>query len=300
MPEWLTGRSARYSSQTQIELHGDFLTIASFCSYSLVFAVLSLAPELISAEKPAVDFSAPKAIPSAPEPIATADTFATTGSSSSLDFTSAEPAGPEPAAGAFAAPFTPGGTDTSRYAKYIEPGQKAQQLKWTGKMIVSGWEQLQPWSFETQFISAEWEQIIQSNPKNGSNLAALGGKLWIANVRQNSQAIFADGVFAGIYHQDDRYYTLGKGGFLRRLYYSASRVLITRGDNGKPQFNYSQVSGYGVAQFLTRFYYPASGCTWGAVGQGYAVSLGGAALGNALHEFGKELFSPLQHKHKDQ
>jgi hypothetical protein len=252
-----------------------------------VFAALTVAPRYLSAANPST-------IPDAPEPSAVpAEPFVTDGfifSSSRADLY----------ATSFATSLAPGKADAPRYAKYIEPGQKAQPVKWRGKLILSGWEQVQPWSFETQFLAAGWEHLINSNPKTGVNLGGFGEKLWMANVRQNSQAVFSDGVFSSIFHQDPRYYTLGKGGFVRRLYYAASRVVIIRGDNGRQQVNYSEIAGYATAQTLTRYYYPANGCTWDEVWEGYGISLAGAALGNAMHEFSKEIFAPLHHKDRQQ
>jgi hypothetical protein len=56
-------------------------------------------------------------------------------------------------------------------------------------------------------------------------------------------------------HQDPRYFTKSKGGFLRRTGYALSREVITRGDNGRSQFNTSEIAGNAVAAAISNAYY---------------------------------------------
>jgi hypothetical protein len=63
-------------------------------------------------------------------------------------------------------------------------------------------------------------------------------------------------VFPSLLHQDPRYFQLGKGGFFHRAGYAAMRVLITRADSGKKQFNYSEFAGGALAAALSNTYYP--------------------------------------------
>lgn len=64
-------------------------------------------------------------------------------------------------------------------------------------------------------------------------------------------------IFPTLLRQDPRYYQLGSGKFLRRFVYAGTRVLITRGDNSrKPQFNFSEFLGNGMAAGLSNAYHP--------------------------------------------
>ncbi len=51
------------------------------------------------------------------------------------------------------------------------------------------------------------------------------------------------GVGPALFPQDSRFYTLGHGGFRKRAFYAASRVLITRTDGGSETFNFSKIIG---------------------------------------------------------
>ena len=65
---------------------------------------------------------------------------------------------------------------------------------------------------------------------------------------------FADGtiedfatkaVFPSLLRQDPRYFRLGKGRIGHRAWYAVSGVFITRSDNGRSQFNFSEIRGCG-------------------------------------------------------
>jgi hypothetical protein len=75
-----------------------------------------------------------------------------------------------------------------------------------------------------------------------------------------------------LFHQDNRFYTLGHGGFRKRTWYAVTRVLVTRQDNGSKMFNFSEVVGSGAAAGLSTVYYPKQYQTWTKVGQKWLTS----------------------------
>jgi hypothetical protein len=220
-------------------------------------------------------------LPDAPQPTATA------------------PAAVQPASFQAGQPYSSSAplTPAPRLAKYIDPDQQTARLSAKEKLELSGWEQLQPWSFGTQILAAGWEQLLNSNPKYGTDKAGFGERLGAAAIRQDSQAILSDGVFAAAFREDPRYYRKGSGKLMDRVLYSASRVLITRTDAGNETANYSQLVGYGGAAALTMTYYPAVSATWSNTAEGYAISLAGTALGNEVHEFAPDLIHIVFHRH---
>ncbi|MGC1782347.1 MAG: hypothetical protein WA708_07505 [Acidobacteriaceae bacterium] len=187
-----------------------------------------------------------------------------------------------------------------RLAKYIQPDERSVTLSAKEKLELSGWEQLQPYAFGTQILAAGWEQLLNSDPKYGTDKAGFGERLGAATIRQGSQAILSDGVFAAVFRQDPRYYVKGSGKILNRVVYAASRVLITRNDDGSEAVNYSELVGYAGASALTMTYYPAVSATWPKTAKGYGISLAGTALGNAVHEFLPDLMHLVSHRHGGQ
>jgi hypothetical protein len=75
-----------------------------------------------------------------------------------------------------------------------------------------------------------------------------------------------------LFHQDNRFYTLGHGGFRKRTFYAVTRVLVTRQDDGSKMFNFSEVVGSGAAAGLSTVYYPKQYQTWTKVGQKWLTS----------------------------
>jgi hypothetical protein len=49
---------------------------------------------------------------------------------------------------------------------------------------------------------------------------------------------------------------MGKGSFLHRAWYAGTRVLVTRSDLGKTQFNFSEILGNGMAAAISNAYHP--------------------------------------------
>ena len=118
-------------------------------------------------------------------------------------------------------------------------------------------------------------------------------------------ATFADGtienfmtgaVFPSLLHQDPRYFQLGKGTFFHRFGYAVSRILITRMDSGRSQFNYSEVAGAAVSAGIANAYRPASDRNFANT-----MSIWGTDMGLDAFTFGiKEFWPDIRRKlHKD-
>lgn len=183
------------------------------------------------------------------------------------------------------APLTP----APRLAKYIGTDQSTVPLSAKEKLELSGWEQVQPYAFATQFMGAGWEHLIDSNPRYGSDKGGFGERLGAAALLQNSRAILSDGIMAAVFRQDPRYYSQGHRPMKQRIYRATERVFIIRSDEGNYQPNYSQLLGNAVATALTMTYYPAVSATWPKTAKGYGISLAQGALGNEIHEFAPAL-----------
>jgi hypothetical protein len=66
-------------------------------------------------------------------------------------------------------------------------------------------------------------------------------------------------VFPSILRQDPRYYQSGQGSLFRRTGYSVSRIVVTRTDSGRTQFNYSEIFGAAAAAAISAYtYHPRS------------------------------------------
>jgi hypothetical protein len=88
-------------------------------------------------------------------------------------------------------------------------------------------------------------------------------------------------------HQDPRYYRKGTGSVKSRIIYSALTTFICFGDNGKKQFNTSNVAGNFISGAISNAYYPSDE-------RGLALTLENGSLVTAEGMLGAQLleFSP--------
>lgn len=200
-----------------------------------------------------------------------------------------------------AAPGTPdpGARIAPRKWRYIPPGWQAQPLDAAGKVRV-GWSDLYSlMNFGAMFASAGYEHVLNSEPNYGTDKGAFGERLGAAALRETSQGIFTNMVFAPLFRQDPRYYAEGpKYKFMHRTLYAITRPLVTRKDDGGQTVNASLLVGYAASAALTPTYYPSSNRNFHDVASVYGGSIGGAALGSFIDEFGSDVFIALHLEHK--
>ncbi len=119
-----------------------------------------------------------------------------------------------------------------------------------------------------------------------------------------SYADNVDGNFIGnallpiLLHQDPRYFRKGTGSIKSRIIYSALSSFICRGDNGKRQFNTSNVLGNFISGAISNLYYPASERGIGlAITNASVVTLEGG-IGGQLLEFSPDVTEKLRQRHQ--
>ena len=174
----------------------------------------------------------------------------------------------------------------------IAPPQTARD-KVVGALRTSG----APFSLAGSVLAAGYSHVVDGSPNYGTNSVAFGQRVGAAVARGTSQTIFSAGVMAPVLHQDFRYYQLGPQlPLVNRVGYAITRPLVGRTDSGKTTPNIALLSGYLGAAFLTRTYYPERNQSVSEVMKTYGGSLGGAALGYAVHEFFPDLLAAVHLK----
>jgi hypothetical protein len=138
-------------------------------------------------------------------------------------------------------------------------------------------------------------QASNSIPEYHQGAAGYARYYWHTFADQTDENYLVEFAFPVALHQDARYYTLGRGGVLKRTAYSLSRIMITRTDSGHETFNASEIIGAGAAAGISDFYYPEQERTWTKTGQRWLtnVSLDGATF--VLREFWPDINSTLFH-----
>jgi hypothetical protein len=135
-----------------------------------------------------------------------------------------------------------------------------------------------------------------AHPQLGKGVGGFGRYYWRGFVDKtdgNYLVIFA---LPTIFHQDERYYALGKGSILKRLGYSVSRVAITPNYQGHNSFNTSELLGRGIAQGISLSYYPSQSRTASEIAAKYGYAIMRDALTNAFREFWPDIAVHVLHR----
>lgn len=168
----------------------------------------------------------------------------------------------------------------------IAPDETAPRLSAFDKVLSGIRNSVYPPAPLGWLASAGWEQIIDGSPNYGTDRGAFGQRLGASAIRGISETVFSKSVYAPIFHEDPRYYQMGRGhSIVRRGVYAATRVLVTRADDGRTTPNYALIFGNATGSALTAAYYPSRNRNFSGTVTTFAGSLGGSALGFLVDEF---------------
>lgn len=123
------------------------------------------------------------------------------------------------------------------------------------------------------------------------------GKRYDASFADNSIGTYMTvAVFPSLFHEDPRYYQMGKGSFSRRATHAVTRLFVTRTDSGNTRFNYSESIGNAAAAAFSNIYHPAEDRTAArnASTLGFLILYDG--LSNELKEFWPDIRRKVFHK----
>ena len=127
----------------------------------------------------------------------------------------------------------PGQIAESKWFGVVDPGEKIPPLYPRDKMVFWLHEEFAPLSLLPAFTSSGWEQLVDSDPKYGSDSAAFGERLGAGVVRQATFRFFADSLLPTLTHEDPRYFRKAYGPITHRGVYAAERVFVASGMTGR-------------------------------------------------------------------
>ena len=146
-------------------------------------------------------------------------------------------------------------------------------------------------------ITSELAQASNAHPQLGKGVAGYGRYYWrgfLDKTDGNYLVIFA---LPSVLHEDERYYSMGEGSFLKRAAYASSRILITPDYHGHNTFNASEIFGRAAAQGISTTYYPSHDRTIGALAVKFGWAMGRDALTNTFREFWPDIATHVLHRH---
>jgi Carboxypeptidase regulatory-like domain len=100
-----------------------------------------------------------------------------------------------------------------------------------------------------------------------------------------ANVIVGDAVLPTFLHQDPRFHYRGTGTARSRLLYALSNPILTYGDNGRRQINFSGIGGDLASGALADTYYPSSGRGGYLILKSTLIGAGGRIANGLLQEF---------------
>ena len=140
-------------------------------------------------------------------------------------------------------------------------------------------------SFTWTGILAAQAMVLNSNPELGSGIVGYGRYYWRTFTDGVSGTFFTEAIVPAITHEDPRYYTMGRGGFLHRTGYAISRAFVTKTDSGGTSFNFSEVVGNGLEAGLSNAYYPPQERGLSQTALNWGTQMESAVLNHIFQEF---------------
>jgi hypothetical protein len=134
-----------------------------------------------------------------------------------------------------------------------------------------------------------------SQPSFGHGAEGYGKYYWHVFVDGGIENYMTEAIVPAATKEDPRYYTLGKGGLVKRTGYAVSRLFITRTNSGGRTFNLSEVVGAGAAAGIGNAYYPAESNPWVKTYQRWGTQVGLDGVFNVLKEFWPDIDHAVFH-----
>jgi len=251
------------------------------------------------------DSSALIAVPDTPQPILQSESSSIAPGAAAQSSSASSPAGTSDTTGQgqSKAQDPPGNPTTNSQAGNSQPQQTKRILGIIPNFrAVSADVKLPPETVKEKFLDATDDSFDYSSlfipgmlaaysmgtrayPEFGVGAAGYARYFWHAAVDQTSENYMVEFIGPTLTREDGRYYTLGRGGFLKRTGYALSRAVITRTNAGNETFNVSEVVGAGASAGLSTLYYPSRERSLGNVGTEWGLDVGIDAASFMVKEF---------------
>jgi hypothetical protein len=142
-----------------------------------------------------------------------------------------------------------------------------------------------PYTFASAGFGATWAQATGGWPHYGGGTQGWGKRFGATLANTESRRFIQTFALSTILHQDPRYYPSHKRALISRVWYSASRVVVTRSDSGDSTFNTSEFLGALFTSSLQNAYYPRHDRNFGDTMNRFSGALSSDAIGYLLLEF---------------
>jgi hypothetical protein len=169
---------------------------------------------------------------------------------------------------------------------YVTYNWRAAPLTPKQKYKLAARALVDPATFVINAGFAEIEQATNEFSGYGPGWEGYGKRYGAGLADTSIGGMLGGAVLPVLFHQDPRYFYMGKGTKLHRALYALSTAVIARGDNGKWQPAYAAMLGDFGSSAISNLYYPASNRNGAdlTIANGF-LAVASNAAGNLLQEF---------------
>jgi hypothetical protein len=147
-------------------------------------------------------------------------------------------------------------------------------------------------------VIAAYSMGTDAYPEFHQGAAGYARYYWHAAVDQTSENYMVEFVVPALTREDTRYYTLGRGGFMKRAGYAVSRAYVTRTDAGNATVNLSEIVGAGSSAGLSSLYYPTRERSFSNVASEWGLDVGIDSASFLVREFWPDINRHLTREKK--
>jgi hypothetical protein len=146
-----------------------------------------------------------------------------------------------------------------------------------------------PYTFVSAGVQATWAQATGQWRSYGGGTQGWAKRFGATLADTESRRFIQTYALSTILHQDPRYFPSRKRILMARVWYSTTRVVVAKSDNGNSAFNTSEFLGALLSSALQNAYYPRDDRTFGNTMNRFAGALGSDAITDLLREFAPDM-----------
>jgi hypothetical protein len=173
----------------------------------------------------------------------------------------------------------------------VNAGQQPEPLSPTDTLIYAAHEQVLPTILVPALVAAGWGQLTDAHPHVGIDAGGFGERIGYAAIRQATDRLTGDGLFAAAFRQDPRFYRETNGPIVHRGLRAARQTFMRHNGNGDggERVNASGILGHALGSYLSMTYYPDDSSSVAVATSGFATSIAGDMGSKLIQEFGPDI-----------